>query len=689
MAVYNIIYSSAADCSAAASSTTYSTARDSTIASSGDTAVSGPFAHTFATPNYNITQPFLVFDTSSVSAGAGTGFFSIYVHVFGGSTNSDTLRIREVSTVANKIAGGSLSALTLHADTGTFPPGVGRYTLPVSNVAAIPRSATFNVVLHSANEENNVTPTGPNGFNIRLSEESGTTFDPFLSLTVGTPWEFVGVGNVVEVSATAHTLVTTGITGTLQAGDLLIACISSRIASTTSITLPTGGEWTLVSEQKTNNTTASTSGIASGLMAYCVRGASNPNLTFTHPVAPSVALGRLIAYRGVNATSPKDTQTSSTTATATTAVSVTGLTTTQIEDLIVAMVGGGQEAAWSAFNATSPLGASAATVTTAPTTTWSERADSLTTAGADTSLAIFDAVKVTAGATGNFTATASIGGGHVVIAGAFKIAAPAVTGYTLTVLTGATVLAGQATTLRFGRAIIAETGATALSGQAAVLRRGYTLTASPGTIAVTGNDVNLTATVAQRLTALTGAISVAGQSVGLRVDRKLTALIGATTVTGVAAELRRGYLLTAIKGAITVSGQAVGLRRAYTLVTTTGAVALTGIAVGLRKGYSLITSTGVVTLVGESVSLRYNRVLIAIQGAITLVGNAVNLNKSAPGTLITLPGTITVAGNPVMLRRDYRLTALPGATELAGQMVDLRHGFASTAPPKYHVIVMA
>ena len=128
-------------------------------------------------------------------------------------------------------------------------------------------------------------------------------------------------------------------------------------------------------------------------MAYCVRGASNPNLTFTHPVAPSVALGRIVAYRNVNTSSPKDTQTSFTTATGTTAVSGTGLTTTQIEDLIVAMAAGGQEAAWSAFNATDPAGATGATSTAAPTTTWLERADSLTTTGADTSLAIFDAVK--------------------------------------------------------------------------------------------------------------------------------------------------------------------------------------------------------------------------------------------------------------------------------------------------------
>ena len=213
-------------------------------------------------------------------------------------------------------------------------------------------------------------------------------------------WAFVGVSNVVEVTSTSHPLVTTGITG-LAAGDLLVACISSRIASTTSVTLPTGGAWTLVGEQKANNILSTNAAVPSALMAYAIRGASNPNLTFTHPVAPSVALGRIVAYRNVDQVSPKDTQSAATTATVITGVSVAGLTTTQADDLIVAMTAGGQEAAWSAFNASVPSGASStASQTGAPTTTWLERADSSTTTGVDTSLAIFDAVKTAAGATG-------------------------------------------------------------------------------------------------------------------------------------------------------------------------------------------------------------------------------------------------------------------------------------------------
>jgi hypothetical protein len=234
-------------------------------------------------------------------------------------------------------------------------------------------------------------------------------------------WSFVGVSTVVEVATTSHTL--TLPTGT-QDGDLLVAVISSRIASTTSITLPAG--WTRVTEQKTNNVVAAaTTGIASAMMAYIVRGTATPSLVFTHPTAPSVAIGRIVAYRGGAEVSPLDTQSSFTTATAVTAVSGAGLTTTAANDLIVMAACGGQAASWTAFDAvTDPTTASStASQTGAPTAgTWLERADTTTATGADTSLGIADAIRATAGATGNLTVTASLGAGQAVVAGAFKIA---------------------------------------------------------------------------------------------------------------------------------------------------------------------------------------------------------------------------------------------------------------------------
>lgn len=238
------------------------------------------------------------------------------------------------------------------------------------------------------------------------------------------PWTLVGVSStVVEVTTTSHALVTTGISG-LQQGDLLIAAIASRIASTTQITLPTGGEWTRISEQLNNNTATNTSATPSGMMAYCVRGASNPNLTFTHPVAPSVAQGVIVAYRGQKGTSPFDTGNSATSATNVTGFNIAaGVTTAEPEELLVCLRAGGQESSFVSFGAFgSPVPSSGATDTTSNPTRdlWIERVDVQTTTGADCAISVFDAVKIPAGATGNLGGSASQGSAHVIVCGAFK-----------------------------------------------------------------------------------------------------------------------------------------------------------------------------------------------------------------------------------------------------------------------------
>lgn len=110
---------------------------------------------------------------------------------------------------------------------------------------------------------------------------------------------YVGVSNAVADATGNFTLVTTGISG-LQEGDLLIAFVAMRGSAV--VTVPSG--WTQVWQDNGGNTstTASTS-IASGLVAYCVRGSSDPNLTFTRS-GGDVALGRIIALRGVDTAAP-------------------------------------------------------------------------------------------------------------------------------------------------------------------------------------------------------------------------------------------------------------------------------------------------------------------------------------------------------------------------------------------------
>ena len=167
------------------------------------------------------------------------------------------------------------------------------------------------------------------------------------------------------------------------------------------------------------------------MMAYHVRSDAAPALTFTHPVAPSVAMGRIVAYRGGNVWSPFDVGIGAKTAINITAVSTTGLTTGEANELIVKGVCSGRNSAFSAHAATNPATSSGAGAvqTGAPIVgTWQERQDALTTTGADTALAIADAIRGTAGATGNLTTTATVAGGHAQVAGAFRIEPIAVPG---------------------------------------------------------------------------------------------------------------------------------------------------------------------------------------------------------------------------------------------------------------------
>lgn len=447
MSVYNIVFADADDHQVRpVNNATYSTWRGSSgsTTTTGATTLSAGQGYDFGGAQYGGQQAFLTFDTSAIAGSVADWSFnakrSTSTSAIIGSTTAGGLATAHVlewfvhawssAQNANFRTGTQLAALT-PIGSGTIPATA---SVPFSlsgtgQGGQFSASATFRIVIASQDQRLDVEPStaatnGPSTF--FSADQAGTTDDPYLLLEVGTAgWEFVGVSGVVEVTGTSHAL--TEPAG-VQEGDLLVAMISSRIASTTAITLPSGGEWTLVSEQKNSNTATNTSATPSGMMAYCVRGASAPNLTFTHPTNPSVALGRIAAYRNVDPSSPKDTQTSFTTATNTTAVSGTGLTTTQDDDLIVAMAAGGQEASWSSFAAaTDPTTASGASNTTshpAPNA-WIERADSNTTTGADTSLGVFDAVKTAAGVTGNLTATASQGAAHVVVAGAFKLAAPA------------------------------------------------------------------------------------------------------------------------------------------------------------------------------------------------------------------------------------------------------------------------
>ncbi|MBU4338688.1 hypothetical protein KKB43_01150 [Patescibacteria group bacterium] len=238
-------------------------------------------------------------------------------------------------------------------------------------------------------------------------------------------WGVPKIGSLVEQAGAAGagdiTLVEPA--GIAQ-GDLMVACIGYR--GSESFSLPSG--WALVATQQSSGDVDPTNGIASGVMAYIVRGAAAPDLIFTRTitVANGVAQGRIIAYSGGSAT-PYDTGSANTLAAAALDVTTASITTAEANELIVAMVSVGDADTTTAFDAaTDPTTASGATdTTTAPTAgTWIERSDDTTLTGGDNGLAIADAIRSAAGITGTIQATVADDSRNVMIAGAFKMIPP-------------------------------------------------------------------------------------------------------------------------------------------------------------------------------------------------------------------------------------------------------------------------
>lgn len=223
--------------------------------------------------------------------------------------------------------------------------------------------------------------------------------------TVGPP-VFLGRGGNVVAASDNWVGSLAGLT--LQAGDLLIANIAYR--DSVPFTVPAG--WSLVAQESQGNTSATnTTAIASGIMAYIVRGEENPDLTFTR-TGGSVAQGRVQAFRGVDPANPFIGGVSATMAANGTIVQTTaGLTTARDNALIV--IG-----ACNAVNGSSV--AADMKALDDPQTGWTERCDDSTAVSPTTQQAFGDAIKAAAGDTGILQWRNSATTRAVIIAAAFN-----------------------------------------------------------------------------------------------------------------------------------------------------------------------------------------------------------------------------------------------------------------------------
>lgn len=218
---------------------------------------------------------------------------------------------------------------------------------------------------------------------------------------------FVAEGSVANV---ASGNVTPGAPAGTQAGDLLIACIAYR--SNAAFTNPTGGEWTTIATQQSsgNTSTTASTAIASGHMAYCIRGASDPNFTFTR-TGGNVARAMVFAFRGVDPTTPLDNANAVTEASNTTTPTVSGWTPSRANNLYVQFCAGADNVTSSAWTQSGGSGFSS----------WTEQEDSNTTTGADTNLSVAWATSSSTTAITNFSLTKAASSRHVLFAAGFNV----------------------------------------------------------------------------------------------------------------------------------------------------------------------------------------------------------------------------------------------------------------------------
>lgn len=240
-------------------------------------------------------------------------------------------------------------------------------------------------------------------------------------------WSYVGKTTAAAAIVSPYTLSEPA--GVVQ-GDLLVATIAYRSSDTVEFATPAG--WTKINGVANANTLTTTAAVGSIGMWYCVRGASAPTYVFTKASGANAHLGSVVAYRG-QATSnlliAANIQTLGATATN---VSVAGMTNTSANgDLHIIAFAGGQEAAWTFLGGNpaggGPTNSGTTTDITAAPAFWvyQKRLDVNTTSGADTSLAVADAIIIPG--TYAVNGTASLSALHAIMSVVIRAAPPTAT----------------------------------------------------------------------------------------------------------------------------------------------------------------------------------------------------------------------------------------------------------------------
>lgn len=238
---------------------------------------------------------------------------------------------------------------------------------------------------------------------------------------------YQAISTVVTKTTTSNGSLTLNAPAGVTTDDLLVACISFRGATTPSIP----ADWNLIERTTvTGNTSANNNqSIASGLMAWIKRGATNPDFEFgatTGEQFPNLAFGYVVRITGQDLTDPLAGSSVNTLASTNSTVTTGGytrsfLTATADDYIEIMLCMGSQEVTWSTQQ-----------YITGPTA-MTEIAQQTSTSGADGSIAVAR-TNVLGDPTGGFSAVSSASRRNALIVASFGGPRPAAAGYSFSTL---------------------------------------------------------------------------------------------------------------------------------------------------------------------------------------------------------------------------------------------------------------
>lgn len=349
----------------------------------------------------------------------------------GSATPSDTFAVLSTSSTIDVAAGGCVVAVAFAASSGSWTGATQLGSVAIPALGGTYYIATFDngggalsgrTISYSTADLLYVAAFDADGgggpVDITGTMAATVPVPVTAMVAVQSPvWTLVGISEVAVDASGDYTL--SEPSGVAQ-NDVLVVGISIR-----SNVLHANADWSIPQSDASGNTTNNSTGsIVSYQAAYCFRGASPPSYVFTK-TGGSRCLATVAAWRSNRPGVPSfDTSAELAMGSAGTGLTLSGgVTTAEAEELLVGWVHGARNISVSAMDAvTEVTGASGSTDTTTPPVlnTWTERSDRNNGTSPTVGLALFDAVKQSAGSTGNITATASASARHGMTVLAFK-----------------------------------------------------------------------------------------------------------------------------------------------------------------------------------------------------------------------------------------------------------------------------